>query len=312
MRKPLLLAVFIIFQLASTAQAYHPLIEDDKVWLEASYIGTNECAFDEVYELRFGGDTLIEGTTYRKILKRSFDPVDPGPYCPPFEAQDFETMVPDVFMREDTTARQVFIWHVDENDYPDGQELLLYDFTLEVGDTLPESDYLTLGGPCMVTLVSLTALLTGETPQRIHYTGADIGSYVEGLGGEYGLYQPLFPGIGFWSSTLCVKRGGEFIYSTDISMTQCTWMTTGLDEDLVEDIQLFPNPNSGSFSFDLNAQAVSGAFQLVIFNTMGQRVFTDRVVNGMNAVKVDLPAGLYQWQLRVDQRPSQSGKLIIQ
>lgn len=311
MIKPLLLLILVFSGFMSTAQEYHPLIEDDKVWLEAFYIGANECAYEEVYQLRFGGDTLIDGNIYRKILKRSFDQVNPGPYCPPFEAQDVEMMVQDVFMREDTSAQQVFIWHIDNNNYPEGQEILLYDFDLEIGDTVPPgeilpSDY-SIGNGVTVDAVMNHTLLNGENLQQFTF---DQGSYSEGIGGLYGLYRPHYPALSGWGSIVCIKQNGNFIYSQSGSLIQCNWMTTAVDIP-ESSIRLYPNPNNGSFRIDLDAPSARGAMGLVIFNAMGQKVYADQVVAGLNMIEASLPSGLYYWQLSSEDSPMQTGKIVV-
>src|SRR5690554_5289854 len=260
MRNILLLLILVSFALVSSAQAYHPMIEDDKVWLEAAYIGANECEYEEIYQLRFEGDTTINGKMYRKILKRPFHQVSPGPYCPPFEAEEEEEILNHFFMREDTTEHRVYLWHIDINNYPEGQEILLFDFTLEVGDTIPASNYATLGIPLIITDVSDFTLLNGEIRKRIEYVD---GAYIEGVGGEYGLFQPLMPGIGFWWNVLCLKQDEENIYSHPNSLSQCNWMTS-VDEIQGSDIQLYPNPNTGTFSFEIEQLPTGDPLHLVL------------------------------------------------
>lgn len=315
MKKLLLFVILVFSGFTTTAQEYHPLIEDDKVWLEAFYIGANECAYEEVYQLRFGGDTLIAGNTYRKILKRSFDQVNPGPYCPPFEAQDGEFMVEDVFMREDTAAQQVLIWHVDNNNYPEGQEILLYDFNLEIGDTVPPgdiapSDY-SIGNGVIVDTVMNYTLLNGEDRQQFAFFTIDQGSYTEGIGGMYGLYRPHYPALSGWGSIMCIKQNGNFIYSQPGSLTQCNWMTA-VDDIPVSSISLYPNPNNGLFKIDIDVPSASGTMGLMIFNAMGQSVYADRVVAGMNTIEASLQRGLYHWQLYSEDKPVQAGKIVVE
>lgn len=311
MRNLLLFLVLVLFGLTSPAQDYHPLIEDDKVWLEAYYfmIGSNECDFSEVYQLRFGGDTLIAGNTYRKILKRSFDAVDGWPYCPPFEAQDVETMVPDVFMREDTTEQRVYIWHIDEDEYPEGLELLMFDFSLEVGDTMVSDPYVTLGSSWTVTNVSEITLLNGETRKRIEYIGPDYGAMIEGLGSENGLFRPHF--MESWWNILCVKQDGSSIYPDFGSLLQCNWMTT-VDEIPASAINLYPNPNNGAFTFEIKVPPTGDIMHLMIFNAMGQQVYLGPVASGITNIDASLPVGLYHWQLRSEGLPIQTGKLVVQ
>lgn len=306
MRNLLHLLVYVFIGLSSVAQEYHPFIDDDKVWLEAAYIGANECEYEEIYQLRFGGDTTINGNMYRKILKRPFHQVSPGPYCPPFEADEEEEILNQFFMREDTMEHRVYLWHIDINDYPEGQEILLFDFTLEVGDTVPVSNYATLGIPLIITDVSDFTLLNGEIRKRIEYVD---GAYIEGVGGEYGLFQPLMPGIGFWWNVLCLKLDEENIYSHPNSLSQCNWMTS-VDEIPRSAVQLYPNPNHGTFTFSIEPLKTSYPMRLVIFNTKGQQVY-DRMISVVTNIDTNLPVGLYHWQLQSAGLPVEVGKLVV-
>lgn len=303
----ILALLFIFHGLAVSAQEYHPIIEDDKVWLEAAYVGTNMCLYDEIYQLRFGGDTLIGDHTYRKILKRTFNQISAGPYCPPFEASEEEELLSHFFMREDTAAQRVYLWHVDINDYPGGQEILMYDFTLEVGDTIPVSDYFTPGPPLVVSAVSEITLANGET-RKYFETSGEPGAYIEGVGGESGLFQPLVEGIGFWWSVLCLKQDEEIIYSHSGSSSECNMMTA-VDVIPAAAFNLYPNPNDGTFSFEID-HATGEPLQLVIFNAMGQQVYRHEI-SKTDYVDTGLPVGLYHWQVQASGAPVGAGKMVV-
>jgi hypothetical protein len=309
--KTSLLILFYAFCLnVVMAQEYHPIIEDDKVWLEAYYVGSNICSYESVYQMRFGGDTLIEGNIYRKILKRNFSPISSGPYCPPFVASEFENQA-GAFMREDTAAQQVFVWIADY-DNPEGHEVLMYDFTLEVGDTIPLSSYLTGNQVRTIQSIEDYTLVNGDTRRKFNLELDEI-SYIEGIGSEYGLFQPFYWALCCHHATLCVQLNQETIYSHQSSSTYCGWIVTSVNEQPEFHSSLFPNPNHGDFVFELNRSDFGSAeLQLSLFSITGQKIFTAPVRADRNQIQTHAGSGLYLWQLQNNGEVLQSGKLVVE
>jgi hypothetical protein len=74
---------------------------------------------------------------------------------------------------------------------------------------------------------------------------------------------------------------------------------------------LFPNPNSGSFIFKIENNIING--QLVLINSLGQKVYDQKVIQGTNEIKTnELPFGLYNYILLQDNQLISSGKLTIE
>jgi hypothetical protein len=308
-----ILALLLLLAFGSlfvAAQEYHPLIEDEKVWLEAYYIGSNICYYESVYQMRFGGDTLIDGNIYRKILKRNFSPISPGPYCPPFVASEFEIDA-GVYMREDAEARQVFIWTSD-NDNPDGFEVLYYDFSLEAGDTIPISSYTTQNNILTIQSVEDYTLLNGESRRKFKLEYSEL-SYIEGIGGEFGLFNGYLTALCCDWATLCVQQNQESIYSNGSSSWYCSWIVTSINEQPVLSASLFPNPGNGYFVFEINrADFGSADLQLNVFSITGQKIFTEPLRADRNHFQIKEGSGLYLWQLLSDGEIVQSGKLVVE
>ena len=67
-------------------------------------------------------------------------------------------------------------------------------------------------------------------------------------------------------------------------------------------MNLFPNPNNGSFSITLNDNLSS--FNLSIINILGQEVYTQKVknysINSKQNIKVDLVKGTYIVNLKTE------------
>lgn len=84
----------------------------------------------------------------------------------------------------------------------------------------------------------------------------------------------------------------------------------------VNDIQswsspvLYPNPNNGAFMLKIDAPIDHG--EIVLINSMGQKVYGQTVSQGVNQIIVhDLAKGLYHYILLQDKAQVGSGKLAV-
>jgi hypothetical protein len=291
------------------AQSYHPVIENDKVWLESFNMGVNICNYESVYQLRFGGDTLINDITYRKILSRTYSPTSAGPYCPPFVLNPNWFELNYAFMREDTTARKVYLRIWQGNQF--GDDVLLYDFSLQEGDTIQSSAYLTDGADYIITSVEDVMLLNGEMHKKFYHTDG-YSFYIEGIGGEYGLFKPFFEGIGFWWKTLCVEQDGVDLYSQGGGNTFCNWLTLDITEKSFPEVSIYPNPSNGTFVMDLGeANIGQNNLQLIVFNAMGQQVFSAPIQSERFHFQLLPIAGIYFWQLQNNTNSVKTGKILV-
>ena len=137
-------------------------------------------------------DTLIGGKTYHKLIDE--------------KGQLFATL------RED--GKKIYFRY---NDI----DMLLYDFGVEVGDTI-EYDYTAFGGewwqgPCQiyVTHIDTVTLLDGRNAKAIFSEGR-IGPDIEYVGSDRGLIAPIvspsIPLLLGWSYASCCSFNGEPIY----------------------------------------------------------------------------------------------------
>ncbi|MEC8537913.1 MAG: trypsin-like serine protease [Bacteroidota bacterium] len=82
----------------------------------------------------------------------------------------------------------------------------------------------------------------------------------------------------------------------------CIYDTSDIEENNILEMNLFPNPNNGSFSITLNDNLSS--FNLSIINILGQEVYTQQVknysINSKQNIKVDLVKGTYIVNLKTE------------
>lgn len=109
------------------SQNYEPLIETNKRWNMTRHLFDNQTY---TYTARIKKiDTLINGEIYQKVVSDTIHPLTPE------QAKGFLG-----YIREDFTTKKVYYTILDTNVLPfyfeEDEERLLYDFSLELGDTI--------------------------------------------------------------------------------------------------------------------------------------------------------------------------------
>ncbi len=271
--------IITLISFSASAQDYEyiPIVKPGlQIWThDRGYAGHD----DEAYKFRRYAlteeDTIIENITYKKIYE--------------FTDIEFNPLTAEYFgaMRE-TPQRQVFF----RGDYHSiNNEVLLYDFSLSVGDTFGMVSFFSLSVGDTFGMVSFTFAV--ESIDTINYNGIprrkftirpfpyDLlgGDWIEGIGNPEGIY--VRPSIGHtdaWSVTRCYIHNGDLLYSNySHGGNDCITPLMGI-ESIVEDnsITLYPNPTNT----EVNISSESIINSIEIFNSLGQRVYYS-VVNSM-------------------------------
>src|ERR1700741_5375124 len=125
MKKLLLfILLFSIKQLNAQANVYRPFPDSSALWNETSFV---QCCATIVYNPQiefFGGDTVISTLHYKKIMASGYKTA--GSTCCNYVNQYIGAM------RQDTASRKIYFCAVGTTN-----DTLLYDFNLQLGDTLP-------------------------------------------------------------------------------------------------------------------------------------------------------------------------------
>jgi hypothetical protein len=83
------------------------------------------------------------------------------------------------------------------------------------------------------------------------------------------------------------------------------------DNPAIETCHLFPNPNSGYFTVRVLNDLLNG--ELIIFNSLGQRFYSQEIERGDNDIKVTkVPCGLYIYTILSNDQVISRGKLVIE
>lgn len=273
-----LIFIFHFFYLISNSQSYHPLIRSNTYWDELHCDGTQICGFTGGDRYFFEGDTIFNSTKYNILRSYHILSYYGSPFCPPFFV-DTTPYNSGIFMREDTISRKVYIYGPCDNN-----DCLLFDFSLNVGDSLI-STYATDGDTLTVDSISMFTLNTGEL-RKIFYLSNQF-YYIENIGGYQGIFYPLFPGIGFGEALWCINENNFNIYGS-----QCFYFTsiTQTSENNTTIISLINKPES--VEIKIKDKYKPGVIR--IYNQIGQIVLTSKIYdNTVTIEKSKFKNGIY-------------------
>lgn len=264
MKKLLLFAaMFSVLTLRAQLSVYHPFPESNASW-NISYT-QNMCPFGgnstEYYSITYSGDTIINGQQYHK-LHTPFVIAEFTGGCTQHHFAGYAGAI-----RQDIPNRKVFIVPPSATD-----EQLLYDFTMEVGDTLKGylgREWMSQGDVVM----EIDSVLVGDTYRKRWSVNPCYNMYlIEGLGSTYGLLEASpgcitdFP----WILVDCFMEEGQTLYPETVS--ECELITSIREKEVVSSkIHVFPNPASGTFAVEFERPMEIKEIQLT--NMMGEVIF---------------------------------------
>ncbi|HLG35272.1 MAG TPA: hypothetical protein VI757_10355, partial [Bacteroidia bacterium] len=207
--KKVLLGFILCASLGAQGQSsvYHPFPDSNAIWMETVWwmfpSNPPQCGQRD-YVLFISGDTIIGSYSYKKILSSGYShmcPFGPG-------VNYYSNRYVGAF-RQDTSLKQVF--YVPENS---SIENLLYDFNLNVGDTLPVT-YNSFFPNVYVT--SIDSILTGSDYRKLYWLSIERGwgeyaFLIEGIGSSYGLLNRFEPWFESGSYLRCFTLEQQTIY----------------------------------------------------------------------------------------------------
>ncbi|MBL4755139.1 MAG: T9SS type A sorting domain-containing protein [Flavobacteriales bacterium] len=290
----LLLVVILTLSLdlfaVKDSSKYVPFPDSNAVWGMECWQGF-QGEFNWVQHYRVGNeDTTIGGQVYSQLFYSRSDLSISEEYIGAY--------------RNDTLLKHVY--YVDSADT---SERLLYNFSLEVGDTfqIPYPNFACFDTIAIVS--SIDSVLVGAKYRRS--INSNIAPMIEGLGCQAGLFE-------FWGSCFeyqCILRCFQ-IEDTILlgTPTNCDLVLGGMNEDQLNPahIEIHPNPfsNQAVLTFDNPNNTYTS---LLIFNSIGELVREQRLVNSEEYViqKGNLKSGLHLFRLISDSQPLGSGKLMV-
>jgi hypothetical protein len=288
MKKVCLIIVSLILTLSVFSQDYFPFPTDTAKWncLDWWQWSPEDIILTN-YQYIMNGDTVISGKNYNKIYHQNID-------------INSETILLGG-LREDS-LKNVYFYPINTDVIPptgglsfpnDSSENLLYTFNnLSIGMILPINSELT-----EIKVIGIDSVLIGDKfRKRYQIENNRIGSleyWIEGIGSTYELFSPFTWQFEWENFTLCFTDSITYYINSPNGEDSCHYaLPTGIKEDVISEISLFPNPVEANIKF--NNTPISDYKKIEIFDTQSRLVFSRKISTGELTIDVsELNSGLY-------------------
>ena len=264
-----LLLLLMAMEGMAKAQDYEPIIQEGNEWHTLDVIVNPGFPPNHHYSTLvhwLSDDTLVDGVRYTKVLETRNGEGTPR-LATLLREEDGK-----VWKRKSAT------------------DILIYDFTAQVGDTLRFGDFHEFD---YFVVDSISIEQIGGRDRRKFWFGLEnditgepvaIETWTEGIGSDMGL---LFSGwyyvSGGYYRALCFHQNGELLWQNEY---YGTCMIDAVEEMDISPISLYPNPTSEV----VHIEGVEAA-EVQVYNSFGQLVKT---VHDANEIPVAaLPQGVY-------------------
>ena len=265
-----LFAIAILFGLCPTlySQQYHPLVNPGAVWLE-TYAGwpPGPWGYNWAGKRYLQGDTTINNIQYQKIYFVGLDV-----FCQ-------ETIISGPYyngaIRENVTEQKT--WYI----YSDSTtEVLFFDFSLGIGDTVAEQCYFSRDFyPIVVTDIDTMTTADGKD-RRIwifNYEPGNQSLVIEGVGNINCLLTPFLIWFEAWDMLFCHHIDTTLIYpfQSYCILPSDTCVTVGIEEQIIPgDIVAFPNPlhNNHLLNLTIPDCNITGLTTVSMYSIYGNQV----------------------------------------
>lgn len=273
MKRHLLIAGILLTFISNVhSTSYYQFPETNATWnFHFTLIGMTSSGADEDYSISISGDTTINALTYHKLTT---------PFANTIALIGYKGAI-----RQDITAKKIYFLPRTETT-----EQLLYDFTLQVGDTV--KGYIQANLSQKDTIKSIDSVLVGNSYRKRWLVNSNYNIYfIEGIGSTYGLIEqspgstPDFPDF----SINCFRENSQTLYPD--SQTNCELINSVKRIDTNSNqIRVSPNSQSGSFTITFDN---SDIIEIKLIDLSGKVIFECPTTNKKTIMINNLQSGLY-------------------
>jgi hypothetical protein len=310
----ILFLLFTLLPMPFSVNAQSPnFFADGSRWVYHTWQNSEpgqETVFDIDEQYIIHGDTIIDSLLYAKLyttIHHTLLVLSPPPHDYIYHTYDSSGPT---FLRYDTLLKKVFY-------LPgiDSTERLIYDFNLQVGDTLPMKST----EDRFVTIDSIDTISLFGTQVKRFIPGSDwywdpaFNYILEGMGGSNGLYyfRPQYASLsgGTEHTWLVCFQYGDQVYSQQGECPFIDFVSAVRPVVAQPQLSVGPNPTHGEFLISIGYELLNATFILTDYSG---RVVNSFSLNELtNTSQVHLP-GLYFWRIEQGGNLVSTGKLVVQ
>ena len=259
--RTILILILIYFPNIGFNQQYQELVIENANWLIAYFddkVGIDPFGF------KINGDTIVNNITYKKVYKLDLFPNEMnGPYS--IENKYLYSLI-----REDVQSRKVYTMPFElygGQTCAINEEILLYDFSKEIGDTLNECiNIQEAENPIIIESID-TINIWGSDRRRMINTMGEGDQLIEGIGYKDGLY---IEGRFYWQTL----NWGRYLYGYCIGTDEECGLLTSIKRMENKTIKIYPNPVNDQLRIEIEGTEDQGEIQEIrIRNMIGQELF---------------------------------------
>lgn len=297
--KQILSILLLFYSLSTTSQTsvYHPFPDSSALWNFQREIFCQFFLSYEHYSIQITGDTTINNQTYHVLNTRSITTDNPS--CSGWGGIGYRGAI-----RQDTVLKKVY--YVQPTD---SVEQLLYDFNLQVGDTVRGFTQEGIYGTD--TVVEIDSVLIGSDYRKRWLINSEYLVYlIEGVGCTNGLIE-LSPGNvidGITTYLSCFSQNNATLYPYPTYSCNLVDLVNNID---APKIVISPNPFHSETKIIFDPDFLFS--ELSVYNTMGRLVISEKINGEADYLflRNSLSEGMYFINLTSDKGKTYSEKLIV-
>ncbi len=164
--------------------------------------------------------------------------------------------------------------------------MVLYDFSLNIGDTAYLDMYMEWFGHAVVVAID-TVTISGQQRLRFMLDNDDV--WIQGIGSLMGFFRPIMPtplGCSFSAYSFC----GNYLDDDGVPYTMCTDFSVGVEERAPMTLTVHPNPSKGTFVL----KGTQAGMPYTIHDAHGRMIMTGTFSDSTTHLQFQRsPPGLY-------------------
>lgn len=292
MKQIITISILLIFiHIIGFAQSF---VSENKLWSN-TFIGTEIGSEYSSYFIKLNGDTTIDGTSYKFVLRS--------------EDINHEIWYKFGVIREDTINKKVFQYNLYEHE-----DELLYDFNLNSGDSI-FSDYRYIK---VDTVIFAPFGNSSNILKQIHLNANGENTiWIEGIGSMNGILNGIssFGYVGAYNYLVCFSENDSLLYQNpnfdDCFPLEFPNLIERYDQEPNDNLDVFYDDNK--IEFILKRAVKSSKSKLQIFSVKGNKVYETALQhnNKVTISKENFEQGLYIYRFTNSNKLIQSGKIIV-